>query len=82
MIGRPWIDAVDEMLAGIMTRERAEFVRSLRCGEPGYTWRAIADACHDAWGDMVTAGNQLHGECLCMRAAELLGEDPNAEPWN
>ncbi|MET8366927.1 hypothetical protein ABZU53_25535 [Micromonospora sp. NPDC005194] len=47
----------------------------------GYTWRAIAASADDAWGTD-SRGNQLFGENLCLESAQLLGDDPNADPWN
>jgi hypothetical protein len=63
-----------------MTLEHAQFVRRLRIDD-GYSWRAVASACADAWaGDW--NGNQLAGMAICERAAELCGEDYDADPWN
>ena len=73
--------AFDDELLDVMTKERALFVRKLRCDE-GYSWRALARACHDAWGaDWEPPSNQIMGISLCEAAARMLGEDPEKEPW-
>lgn len=62
-----------------MTPERALFIRELRSS--GYTWRAVAAAADKEWnGDW--GSNQIDGMYICEAAAEFLGEDPQAEPWN
>jgi hypothetical protein len=71
--------AFDGDFAGL-TREQADFVRDLRVGRR-YTWRAVAETCAVEWsGDW--GSNQLAGMALCERAARLLGEDPDVDPWN
>ena len=62
-----------------LTTEIARQVRQWRAD--GYTWRAIAACADDAWGTD-SRGNQLFGEDLCLESARLLGEKPNADPWN
>lgn len=60
----------------------AREVRALRV-DSGYTWRGVADECRCRWGTNVGEGDlQILGETLCHVAAELLGEDPDAAPWN
>jgi hypothetical protein len=73
-------DAFDDVAVQVLTLGRARYVRRLRVDD-GYTWRAVAETCALAWdGDW--GSNQLAGMALCDRAAVLLGEDANAEPWN
>lgn len=80
----------DDDVASIITPERAREVRRLRVDE-GYSWRAIAHACHDAWSsdlpEQVREGwfppsNQLMGMALCEAAARALGEESDQAPWN
>jgi hypothetical protein len=72
-------DEFDAQMAD-MSRERAEFVRRLRC-EQEYTWRAVAATCALEWaGDW--GSNQLAGMAICRRAAALFGEDYMRDPWN
>lgn len=73
-------DGFLEEAMGIMTRERAEFVRRLRVDED-YTWRAVARECSEAWGTN-WGSNQLAGMALCDIAAKVFGEDYMEEPWN
>jgi hypothetical protein len=63
-----------------MTAEQAAYVRRLRV-DRGYTWRAVAETCAIEWGGD-WGSNQLAGMALCERAAAMLGEDANTEPWN
>ncbi len=64
-----------------MTREQAEYVRSLRVDSDDYSWRGVAAACAEAWdGDWES--NQIAGMVICKRAAEMFGENYNVEPWN
>ena len=70
-----------------LTRQQAEFVRRLGVDE-GYTWRAIAQACYEAW-DVARdppdwwsiPSNQYIGMLLCKAAAEQFGEDHTSGPW-
>lgn len=80
----------DEDAARIMTLARAVDVRRLRVDQ-GYSWRAVAHACYDAWAaelDRETRegwfppSNQLMGMALCEAAARQFGEDPEQAPWN
>lgn len=67
-----------------MTKEQAEFVRSLRV-EKGYSWRAVARACHDnfqEWERWAPPSSQPMGMALCDRAAQFFGEDYMESPWN
>jgi hypothetical protein len=82
--------AFDEDAARLMNFDRAAEVRRLRVDE-GFSWRAVAHACHDAWfTDMTVAlrdgwwppSNQLMGIALCEAAARMLFEDANKPPWN
>lgn len=72
--------AFDDDFAG-MTQEQAEFVRSLRCGEDMYTWRAVASTCALEWGGD-WGGNQIAGMAICEKAASFFGENYMEEPWN
>lgn len=68
-----------------LTDERAEQVRRWRISEvDDATWRGVAGLAAAAWPDVSPDydGNQLFGRDLCSAAATLLGEDPDAEPWN
>ena len=58
----------------------ADLVRQLRV-EEDYSWRAIARWCSTVWGGPWGA-NQLAGLVICQKAAELLGQDFMAPPWN
>lgn len=61
---------------------RALEVRSWRLDEKG-TWRHVGEECQARWRTAVGTGDtQSLGATLCHVAAELLGEDPDAEPWN
>lgn len=65
-----------------ITLEQARFVRELRV-EKQYTWRAVAQACHEAWGaSWEPPSNQLWGKELCDLSAEALGQNPRIAPWN
>lgn len=61
-------------------RELAQLIRAWRVdGEQ--TWREIA--AHVASHlDLPPSTNQIAGRDLCFKAARLLGDDPDAEPWN
>lgn len=62
--------------------ERALEVRALRVDGQG-TWRQIGEECQQRWGTAIGAEDtQSLGATLCYVAAELLGDDPDAEPWN
>ena len=61
---------------------QARIVRVLRV-EVKCSWRAIAEACYKlGWGKWSPPSNQIMGMALCRRAAQLLGEDYEKEPWN
>ena len=65
-----------------MGKKQAAFVRDLRV-EKLYSWRAVAQACYDAWGgDWEPSFNQLVGMAFCEVAARRLGENYLEEPWN
>lgn len=59
---------------------QAQQVRQLRV-ELGYSWRAIARWSALMWGGPWGA-NQLAGLTICEKAAQILGEDFMAPPWN
>lgn len=69
-----------------MTKEEAEFVRKKRVDE-GLSWRAVAQACYDAFdnwdkSDWHPSSNQLMGMALCERAAEFFDENYREPPWD
>jgi len=69
-------------LCSPMTLEQAKVVRMLRV-DKGYSWRAVAEACYElGWGKWSPPSNQIMGMALCERAARLLGEAYEKEPWN
>jgi hypothetical protein len=63
-----------------LTADRARQVRQWRI-VPECTWREVAALADEAWGTEWD-GNQLYGHDLCRASAQLLGENPDAEPWN
>ena len=63
-----------------LTLDRARQVRRWRSEEHG-TWRVVAHRADETWGT-ASGGNQLFGQDLCEASAHMLGENPNAEPWN
>lgn len=64
-----------------MTREQAEQIRIWRTSDQLMTWRGVAAAATATWADRQDT-NQLLGRELCRKAAAILGEEPEAEPWN
>ena len=76
------IDEFTKIVAKIITKERADYVRKLRV-EEDYTWRAVAQDCYDEWkGDWSPPSNQIMGMMLCEVAAGFFGENYMQEPWN
>jgi hypothetical protein len=70
-----------EVRASLTTVDRALEVRALRV-DADETWRGVGEECHRRWRLAVGQGDyQSLGATLCHVAAEVLGEDPNAEPW-
>lgn len=78
------------VLRRYMSRDVALMVRGWRV-DVGMTWRSVAEE----WSDTVTpqnmsdkaifkswSGHQMFGQEICEIAAEVLGEDANADPWN
>jgi hypothetical protein len=63
-----------------MTPGKAAQVRAWRVDQ-GNTWRGVAYEASATWGSRF-GSNQLYGRELCVAAATLLGEDPDADPWN
>ncbi|MEH1165165.1 hypothetical protein V6V47_07240 [Micromonospora sp. CPCC 205539] len=63
-----------------LTIEVARQVRQWRVEEE-YSYRGVATLADETWGTD-SGGNQLFGIGLCAESAALLGENPNAEPWN
>lgn len=70
-----------------VTPELCAEVRRLRVAE-GLSWRGVSHDIFDHASSAAIAehadmaGDQPLGMFLCELCAELLGEDPNAEPWN
>jgi hypothetical protein len=62
-----------------MSREQALQIREWRTQG---TWRWVAERIHENLYQGIPHGHQIAGEHLCRQAANLLGEDPNQEPWN
>jgi hypothetical protein len=80
-------DGCTELCHRYMTKEQAEYIRKLRVDE-GYSWRAVARACHDlkwwppdGYWDRVPSAQPM-GMALCEVAADFFGEDYMCEPWN
>lgn len=72
----------DEVRALVDSIERAEEIRTLRVDQ-ALTWRSLGEECRRRWNTSVGGGDtQSIGATLCHVAAELLGEDPDADPWN
>jgi hypothetical protein len=63
----------------VLTEDIARQVRLWRAGD--YSYRAIAGSADETWGTD-SQGNQLFGIDLCLASARMLGENPNADPWN
>ncbi|MEV4602116.1 hypothetical protein AB0K15_32570 [Amycolatopsis sp. NPDC049253] len=61
-------------------RNLAQLIRTWR-GEGEKTWRSIAALVTEHLG-LPHSTNQAAGQQLCEKAARLLGEDPNRDPWN
>ena len=69
-------------LCSSMELWQARIVRVLRV-EKNCSWRAVAEVCYKlGWGKWSPPSNQIMGMALCWRAAQLLGEDYEKEPWN
>ena len=64
----------------INSKERADFVKNLRCVE-GHTWRSVASHCATEWKGG-WGSNQIAGMYICETAADFLKEDNGTEPWN
>ena len=64
---------------GAMTAEQARLLREPRV-DRGLTWRSVAEECAGADDDW--AESHAVSRMLCERAARMLGEDPNSNPWN
>ncbi|GAA1407276.1 hypothetical protein GCM10009639_55880 [Kitasatospora putterlickiae] len=63
-----------------ITSEMARQIRVWRVDE-GLTWRSVTQAASDLWGSG-SGGGQIYGRDLCAAAANVLGGDPDQEPWN
>jgi hypothetical protein len=60
----------------------AQEIRGLRV-DRGLTWRGVGAECQELWGTNIGRGDtQSFGATVCHVAAEILGENPDAEPWN
>ncbi len=71
--------------------EEATRIKNYRCHNNtcAGTWRYVAASAHAHYHskdygfvDWYPASNQLMGMALCAKAAKVLGEDPDKEPWN
>lgn len=80
-----WEAAGEDAARFVKTKDDARYVRRLRVDD-GLSWRQVADACHARWkaagAGWSPASNQIWGMAFCQRAADVLGEDAQAEPWN
>lgn len=73
-----------EVIHARMTEDRARKIRYLR-SDCGYSWRAVAEQTAKDWGVDCCwnpVSSQIAGAELCDAAAEMLGEDCSADPWN
>lgn len=78
----PGIDLTDphqQLVVENMTTKRALRIRHLRV-QLGYTYRKIADATWEDWGEAGSAGYDV-GFALVIVAADMLGENAWEEPW-
>lgn len=68
----------------LLTEERMEFVRKVRCVENG-TYRTVARRCYEEWELTAKAWappfNQIAGVVLCEKSAKYFGEALDAPPW-
>ena len=75
----------EEQCKKSMTHYQAVFIRGLRVGS-GYSWRAVAEACHEqkwsGWTPWAPPSSQPMGMALCEAAASFFDEDWEGEPWN
>ena len=72
----------DEIRAALVSDELARAVRALRVDDEE-TWRGVGAEVISLLGMEVGHGDlQSLGQTACCVAAEMLGEDPYAEPWN
>ena len=72
----------DEIRATLVSDELARAVRALRVDDEE-TWRGVGAEVISLLGLEVGHGDlQSLGQTACCVAAEMLGEDPYAEPWN
>ena len=63
-----------------LTKKDALKIRAFR---KNGSWRWVAARVSEEMPHIACcSGNQLDGIDLCTVAAEILGEDPNKEPWN
>jgi len=71
-----------EVRAGIVTVDQAVEIRHLRVDQEA-TWRHVGEEVQTRWLAEVGLGDtQSLGATACHVAAELLGEDPDQDPWN
>ena len=72
----------EEVRSLVDSVERAQEVRRLRVDQAS-TWRRVGEDCKKRWGVVVgEEDEQSLGATICHVAAEVLGEDPDSEPWN
>ena len=77
---REAVQQVEEDMRSIMTPERCERVRKLRCGVFEHSWRQIAEICAEEWNGN-WGDNQIWGMLICKVAAKHFDEDYINEPW-
>ncbi|HRD59872.1 MAG TPA: hypothetical protein PLZ93_06675 [Nocardioides sp.] len=70
-----------EVRDALSTIERAREVRHLRVDQQA-SWRVVGEECRRSFDIDVAGDDQSLGATLCHVAAEVLGEDPDAAPWN
>ena len=71
-----------EVRAALTTARQAREVRFLRV-DASKTWRYVGEEIRRRWRLTVGKGDyQSLGATLCHVAAQVLGEDPDGEPWN
>lgn len=71
-----------DVRATLTTAVQAREVRSLRV-DAARTWRDVGEEIGRRWQLTVGKGDeQSLGATVCHVAAQVLGEDPDGEPWN
>ena len=71
-----------DVRALVVSLDVARAVRSLRI-DRDLTWRSVEEEARLLLGFQLGEGDpQSVGFALCQVAAEVLGEDPEADPWS